>query len=173
MSNKDFEYNDRYDEIIYCVFCDENYKHQNTFDHKNSKSHIFKRLAMLHNIPKQSEFCNSDEECPHLIEEDSDWWCGIGFESVYGKRGELRTGKEFMENERKPRRPTECTLAKPRRLKKKPSSSQIKFGGTKWPSNLNYYTIKNDEKFINLEERVNGGRSKIRRRRATSTRPNS
>ena len=27
--------------------------------------------------------------CRHLIEEDGDWWCGIGFESVYGKRGEL------------------------------------------------------------------------------------
>ena len=129
MSNKDFDYNDNQNEIVYCVFCDENYKYGNTFIHKTSKSHMDKRMLMLRNIPKQSEFCVTDsqsddpearssEECPHLIEEDGDWWCGIGFESVYGKRGELRTGKEFLENERKPRRPMGCTLAKPRELKK-------------------------------------------------------
>ena len=141
LTNSTFNYRDNREDIVYCIFCDENYKYGNVFNHKNSKSHMENRMAMLWNIPKHSEFCvDNDDECPHLVEEDNDWWCGIGFESVYGKRGELSTGKEFMENDRKPRRPMECTLAKPRGLKKKLSSGPIKIHGTKWPYRIN--TVK-------------------------------
>lgn len=142
MPNNNFQYNDRSEDIVYCVFCDENYKYKHTFTHKHSQLHMDNRMAMLRNIPRFSEFCNGDltvrspnEECPHLIEEDGDWWCGIGFESVYGKRGELRTGKEFMENERKPRRPMECTISKPRELRKRPGNGPVdlKLNSTKWP----------------------------------------
>ena len=158
MPNTYFDYADNSEEIIYCVFCDENYKYKNTFQHKHSKAHRDNRMAMLRNIPKQSEFCNgNDEECPHLVEENGDWWCGIGFESVYGKMGELRTGKEFMENERKPRRPMECTIAKPRELKKKPSSGPINLSGS-----LPYMCETVQIVKFNSQERINGGRPKIR-----------
>lgn len=134
MPNNNFNYEDNSEDIIYCVFCDENYKYKNTFTHKYSQLHMDNRMAMLRNIPRFSEFCVAEnEECPHLIEEDGDWWCGIGFESVYGKRGELRTGKEFMENERKPRRPMECTISKPRELKRSGKPTYLDTSGTKWP----------------------------------------
>ena len=109
MSNSSFSFQDTDNEDIYCVFCDINYKYGQIRYHCNSKIHMDNRIAMLRIIPKGSLFCKDDgNECPHLIEEDNDWWCGIGFESIYGKRGELRTGKEFGEDERKPQRPLSC-----------------------------------------------------------------
>lgn len=151
MPNNNFQYNDRSEDIVYCVFCDENYKYKHTFTHKHSKLHMDNRMAMLRNIPRFSEFCvaeskadstNGDLECPHLIEEDGDWWCGIGFESVYGKRGELRTGKEFMENERKPRRPMECTISKPRELRAKGKPTYLDANDTKW-SQVGAFNLEN------------------------------
>jgi len=112
MPNTNFSYNDYSENILYCVFCDINYKYKDTFIHCHSKHHLASRFAMLRLRPRgNAMFCTDDDGCPHLIEEDNDFWCAVGYESCYGKRGELRTGKEFGEDDRKPWRPLACTKA--------------------------------------------------------------
>jgi hypothetical protein len=112
MTNATFSYGDVEDSDVYCVFCDVNYKHKDAFIHCNSQLHMENRFAMLALRPRTGTlFCTDGDICPHLIEEDNDFWCGVGYESCYGKRGELRTGKEFGEDARKPWRPLSCTKA--------------------------------------------------------------
>lgn len=108
MPNTNFEYAYDKNEIIYCIFCDENYKRGNTHIHCNSKAHMDMRFAFLKLRPRNTLYCTDKGGCPHLIEEDSDFWCAIGYESCYGKRGELRTGKEFGEDPKRPWRPLAC-----------------------------------------------------------------
>lgn len=95
------------DEDRYCIFCDANFLTSEFMEHHISEFHVTNRKEKLEARNPDADTCGA---CMYLqVEEDVNFYCDLGFDSPFAKKGYLNCEQED-DGRYVPRRPTSCSV---------------------------------------------------------------
>lgn len=94
------------EEDRYCIFCDANFVSSEFMEHHVSQFHIDNRIEKLAARNPDADTCG---ECDYLqVEDDIDFYCKLGFDSVLAAKGYLNC-KQEEDGRYVPTQPTSCS----------------------------------------------------------------